>query len=67
VYGPDGEVIAAGHDALRNHFGPVFVDHPDVRATITNRIAVGTVVVDRGLVAGFVRDGQPLDINTIVV
>jgi putative hydrolase of HD superfamily len=67
VYGPDGEVLAAGHDGLRAHYGPAFADQPDLRATITNRIAVGTVVVDHELVTGFVRDGQPVDINAVVV
>ena len=67
LYGPDGEVLAAGHEALRNDDGPVFVDHPDVRATITNRIAVGTAVVDHELISGFVREGQPVEINAVVV
>ena len=65
LYGPDGEVIAAGHDALRAHYAPRFEDHPEVRATITNRIVVGSVVVDHELVTGVIQDGQPIHINAI--
>jgi hypothetical protein len=67
IYGPDGLLLAAGHDGLRAHYGPAFVGQPNVRARVTNRIAVGTVVVDHELVTGFVTDGLPSEVNAVLV
>jgi uncharacterized protein (TIGR02246 family) len=48
----DGRPILVGRQALREHYGRLFADHPDMRLVIANRMAAGDFVVDEERLSG---------------
>lgn len=73
-YAPDvvvtnaaGEVIAEGHVALREVYGELFENSPQLAAKIDNRIVVGSFVADHERVAGMNQPGQPTSIQAIAI
>jgi len=47
-----GELIARGHDALREHYRRLFDDNPELHARLVGRQVQGAVVVDHEYLAG---------------
>ncbi len=60
TYAPDAayielatnQVAFAGHDAFRQRFGDLFIQHPHVHVEIKNRITLGQHVVDHEEITG---------------
>lgn len=48
----DGNVLARGHDEMRDHYGRIFDRFPDLQAEIVSRICVGAYVVDEERISG---------------
>jgi hypothetical protein len=67
VVQPDGSVLASGHDEIRALYGELFEHSPDLRAEISNRIEVGSVVIDEERVTGFELPGYPSEIHAAMV
>ena len=63
----DGSLLASGHDEIRARYGKLFEQSPDLRAEISSRIEVGSVVVDEERVTGFVLPGMPSEIHAAVL
>jgi uncharacterized protein (TIGR02246 family) len=62
-----GTVIAEGHDGLRQMYAPLLDNSPDLHADITNRIHIGTWVIDDEHTTGFVLPGYPTELRAVVV
>jgi hypothetical protein len=67
VVQPDGSLLAFGRDEIRTRYGELFARSPDLHAEISNRIEVGSVVVDEERVTGFILPGMPSEIQVAVV
>lgn len=67
VSSASGDVLAEGHDGLRQMYGPLFDASPELSASIANRTAVGNFVADHEQVTGFVRAGFPTELQAIAV
>lgn len=67
VVQPDGSPLASGRDEIRARYAELFEQSPDLRAAISNRIEVGSVVIDEERVTGFVLPGMPSEIHAAVV
>jgi imidazolonepropionase-like amidohydrolase len=52
---PSGEVAARGTDRLRETYGRLFGENPDLHCSVLERIVDGPIVIDHELVAG-IRD-----------
>jgi hypothetical protein len=48
----DGRPVLRGHDAMRERYGRLFADSPNLHAEIATRIRVGSFVVDEERVSG---------------
>jgi hypothetical protein len=48
----DGQALVRGHEAMRERYGRLFADSPDLNAEITARIRVGSYVIDEERVSG---------------
>jgi uncharacterized protein (TIGR02246 family) len=73
-YAPDvvitnaaGEVLAEGHDAVRQIYGQLFENSPQLGGRIANRIVVGDFVADHEEIEGLNRPGSPTSIQAIAV
>jgi uncharacterized protein (TIGR02246 family) len=73
-YAPDvvitnasGQVLAEGHDAVREMYGGLFENSPNLAGRIANRIVVGDFVADHEEIEGFVLPGSPTSIQAIAV
>lgn len=67
VVPPDDSLLASGRDEIRERYGELFEQSPDLHAEISNRIEVGAVVIDEERVTGFMLPGMPLEIHAAVV
>ncbi len=67
VVQPDGSILASGRDEIRAQYTALFEQSPDLRAEISHRIELGSVVVDEEHVTGFVLPGMPSEIHAVVV
>ena len=67
VVQPDGSLLASGRDEIRARYGELFEGSPNLRAEISNRIEVGSVVIDEERVTGFVLPNMPSEIHAAVV
>jgi uncharacterized protein (TIGR02246 family) len=73
-YAPDtvitnaaGQVLAEGHDAIRQMYGELFGNSPQLAGRIANRIVVGNFVADHEEIEGFNLPGRPASIQAIAV
>lgn len=71
-YAPDalitsatGEVLAEGYEGIRQMYGGLFENSPQLRGRIVNRIAVGDFVVDHEEIEGFNLPGSPTSFEAI--
>jgi uncharacterized protein (TIGR02246 family) len=62
-----GMAMAEGHEGLRRMYEPLFASSPDLHAEITNRIHIGTWVIDDEHTTGFVLPGYPTELRAVVV
>jgi putative hydrolase of HD superfamily len=62
-----GEVMASGHDGIREMYGPLFQNSPDLSGRIVNRLAVGRFVADHEAIDGFILHDSPSSIQAIAV
>ena len=62
-----GTVMAEGHNGLRQMYAPLFDNSPELHAEITNRIHIGTWVIDDEHTTGFVLPGSPTELRAVVV
>jgi uncharacterized protein (TIGR02246 family) len=67
VVQPDGSILASGRDEIRELYGELFAGSPNLRAEISNRIEVGSIVIDEERVTGFVLPGMRSEIHAAVV
>ena len=63
----DGTVIADGKAAMRELYGKLFADSPDVHVDIASRITLGEFVIDEEHFSGFQVDDTPADRVAICV
>ncbi len=56
---PSGELIAEGHEAMRETYGAMFSESPELSIHIEQRTVIGDFVIDLELVAGM-RGGEPV-------
>lgn len=73
-YAPDvvitnssGEALAEGHDSVREMYGGLFENSPQLAGRIANRIVVGSFVADHEEIEGFNMPGSPSSIDAIAV
>jgi uncharacterized protein (TIGR02246 family) len=62
-----GQVLAEGHGALRQMYGALFENSPQLAGQIVNRIVVGNYVADHEQIEGFNLPGSPSSIQAIAV
>jgi hypothetical protein len=62
-----GTPMAEGHAGLRQMYSPLFANSPELHTTITNRIHIGTWVIDDEHTTGFVLPGYPTELRAVVV
>jgi hypothetical protein len=48
----DGQPLSHGLDAMRERYGRLFADSPDLHAEIVTRIRVGSYVIDEERISG---------------
>jgi hypothetical protein len=63
----DGNVIMAGHEAIRGMYGPLFRDSPELSVEILSRIAAGDYVIDAEHLSGFILAGYPSEMQVAVI
>lgn len=63
----DGNVMMRGHDAMRQLYGALFANSPDLHAEIPNRMRVGDYVVDEERATGAQMQGFPSEMHGVVV
>lgn len=73
-YAPDavitnacGDVLAEGHHSIREMYGGLFENSPQLAGRIANRIVVGSFVADHEEIEGFNMPGSPSSIEAIAV
>jgi len=72
IFGPDGQVLAAGRDAMRETFGELFARMPDLRAELPAVIKVGEWVAIHSVVPmwrmpdGSVEERQWIEVYRVV-
>lgn len=62
----DGNVLM-DRSVMREQYGQLFRDSPDLAVEIVNRIAVGALVMDEEKITGFVMPGYPQELHGAVV
>jgi hypothetical protein len=63
----DGNVLMEGEPAMREFYGPLFRDSPDLHLEIPRRIEFGDYVIDEELVDGVNLEGYPPQLHAAVV
>ncbi|HXZ64288.1 MAG TPA: nuclear transport factor 2 family protein [Streptosporangiaceae bacterium] len=63
----DGTVMFATKEAMRERYGQLFADSPDLQVTIASRVAAGEFVVDEEHLSGFHVADMPTELTAIAV
>jgi hypothetical protein len=63
----DGSPMFVDKAAMREQYGKLFADSPDLELTIANRVSLGEFVVDEEHVTGFHFEGMPTALKAAVV
>lgn len=61
----DGNVVM-DFEGMRERYGTLFRESPDLTATIVNRIVVGDIVIDEEEIHGSNYPGRPSDVHAAV-
>ena len=67
IVGPDCAVMLEGTDAIREQYGQVFVQSPELHVAIPARIAVGDYVIEEERAFGMVAEDMPFEAHAAVV
>jgi uncharacterized protein (TIGR02246 family) len=67
VLAADGTVMPAGKEAIRQLYGQLFRQSPELHARIDARIAVGEYVIDEEHASGVVFEGMPAQLHAAAV
>lgn len=62
-----GEVLASGHEGLREMYGGLFENSPELAGRIVNRVVVGSFVADHEEIEGFNLPELPSSVEAIAV
>ena len=62
-----GQVLAEGHGAVRQMYGGLFENSPELTGRIANRIVVGNFVANHEEIEGFNMPGSPTSIQAVAV
>jgi hypothetical protein len=62
-----GNVLMDGLDVMREQYGQLFRDSPQLRVDILSRMVVGEYVIDDEQVTGFNLPGSPTELHAVVV
>jgi hypothetical protein len=63
----DGAVRMDGTTVMRQRYGELFENSPELAAEIANRITVGEFVIDEEHITGFNLPGYPTELHSAVV
>jgi hypothetical protein len=63
----DGTTMFADKEAMREQYGKLFADSPELRVSIANRIAAGDFVIDEERLSGFNFPGMPTELTGLAV
>ena len=62
-----GQVLMRGHEAMRDLYGQLFAQSPELRCEIRQRIYVGQFIVDEEWVTGVHLAGFPTDAHAVAI
>jgi uncharacterized protein (TIGR02246 family) len=63
----DGTAMFPDKQAMREQYGKLFADSPDLSATIASRMIAGDFVVDEEQLSGFHFGGMPTEMTALAV
>jgi len=63
----DGTPMFADKQVMREQYGRLFADSPDLRLTIANRMTAGAFVVDQEEISGFRFGDMPTEMTALCV
>jgi hypothetical protein len=63
----DGTVMFASKEEMRQRYGTLFADSPDLQVTIASRISAGEFVVDEEHLSGFHFGDMPTDLVAVAI
>ena len=63
----DGTAVFADKQAMREQYGKLFADSPDLSVAIANRVAAGDFVVDEEHLSGFHFGDMPTEMTALAV
>lgn len=63
----DGTAMFPDKAAMRDQYGKLFANSPDLGVSIANRIAVGKFVVDQEHITGFHFADMPTELTAVAV
>jgi hypothetical protein len=63
----DGTPMFPDKAAMREQYGKLFADSPDLRVSIASRVAAGEFVVDEEHLSGFNLAGMPTELTALAV
>jgi len=63
----DGTVMFGGKEDMREAYGKLFADSPDLRVSIGGRIAVGEFVIDEEHLSGFHFGDMPTELTAVSI
>jgi hypothetical protein len=63
----DGAPMFGSKDVMREQYGKLFADSPDLQVSIAGRMAVGEFVIDEEHLSGFHFGDMPTDLTSIAI
>jgi uncharacterized protein (TIGR02246 family) len=63
----DGTEMFGSKDAMREAYGKLFADSPDLHVTIAGRVTAGEFVVDEEHLSGFHFGDMPSDMSAVAI
>jgi hypothetical protein len=63
----DGTTMFPDKETMREQYGKLFADSPELRVSIANRIADGNFVIDEEHLSGFHFPGMPTELTGLAV
>jgi hypothetical protein len=63
----DGTAMFASEQVMREAYGKLFADSPDLQVTVASRLAAGDFVVDEEHLTGFHFEGMPTELTALTV
>ena len=63
----DGNVLMSGVESMREQYGRLFRDSPNLNVDIPTRMEAGDYLIDEELITGFHLAGFPTELHVIVI